>query len=821
MKTAARPLGLRLLLPVLLAAGPALAQYVAEVPYFHQYSNRLNPSGSCQNTCVAMVLKYYGAEDITPDQLSATWGTSVAQTTEGLARVFNTEAAARGLRVRDQAVESGTLRRLHALLDEGKPVIVHGGFSSVGHLLVLVGYDANHYYANDPASRWTERLNGGFTQTSDPHIGRYTRYQRAAVEQAILSGDHRRRIRMHALYLAPGPLAATLTLAGGDSLAADLPFTLRATVRLDTLPGAEVTASADLSELGGAAAHPLFRLDERTFQLEAELPGPTPGRRRLRVYLRQGGATEVLRRILVVLPAANLLLYGDDYGGGWRRGLTLNTRVDSAATVQVQQGVRALALEAQGFTLELLPPAPLELAGYRALRLAFHPGTSTPGARPALAVQLNGDVRKLVSLLGPSSFALDPQRREWQEIEIPLAAFYPLEDSLSSLRLFGTLQGTFFLDELSLVSARFPAPALTGAWLRPGPDSLLAGSHFSLRQLIAVQRGVAEGPPAELSADLSELGGPAALPLRSDDGQTYTLEAELDLPATNGVRQLRVRLRQGTLESELHRPVLLLPAEDQLIFGDEYGENWRQGFTDAVGAGPRAGEEVFAGQRALAIEARAYTIEQLARRPVDLAGYQALRFAFHPGQAVAGNGGAMAVMLDEDPNTLVTLGPDAPAGARLETNRRQWQQIEIPLAAFGDLEEPLGSIRFFGSLQGLFYLDEVRLVAARPPAATAVAAEPSPSLPRATALGPNFPNPFNSRTTIPFALAEPGWARLELFDLQGQRVARLASGWYAAGPHRVGWDAADDQGRALASGVYCCRLETGGRVWLRKLLLLR
>ena len=40
------------------------------MPYFHQYSNRLNPSGSCQNTCIAIVLKYYGADDITPEKIA-------------------------------------------------------------------------------------------------------------------------------------------------------------------------------------------------------------------------------------------------------------------------------------------------------------------------------------------------------------------------------------------------------------------------------------------------------------------------------------------------------------------------------------------------------------------------------------------------------------------------------------------------------------------------------------------------------------------------------------------------------------------------------
>ena len=61
-------------LMVFFFGGSASAGYIEGVPYFHQFSNRINPSGSCQNTCVAMVLKYYGAADITPDMISSKWG---------------------------------------------------------------------------------------------------------------------------------------------------------------------------------------------------------------------------------------------------------------------------------------------------------------------------------------------------------------------------------------------------------------------------------------------------------------------------------------------------------------------------------------------------------------------------------------------------------------------------------------------------------------------------------------------------------------------------------------------------------------------------
>jgi hypothetical protein len=57
----------------------AAAQYnVSGVPYFYQYSNSINPGGSCQNTSIAMLLKYYGAANLTPDGISSQYGTSQA-----------------------------------------------------------------------------------------------------------------------------------------------------------------------------------------------------------------------------------------------------------------------------------------------------------------------------------------------------------------------------------------------------------------------------------------------------------------------------------------------------------------------------------------------------------------------------------------------------------------------------------------------------------------------------------------------------------------------------------------------------------------------
>ena len=74
------------------------------------------------------------------------------------------------------------------------------------------------------------------------------------------------------------------------------------------------------------------------------------------------------------------------------------------------------------------------------------------------------------------------------------------------------------------------------------------------------------------------------------------------------------------------------------------------------------------------------------------------------------------------------------------------------------------------------------------------------------ALGPNYPNPFNPSTVIPYELASGGYVRLEVFNLLGQRVAMLVDGEQQAGAHTAVWTGTDGVGRAVSAGVYLYRL---------------
>ncbi|MBO6574467.1 MAG: S8 family serine peptidase [Rhodothermales bacterium] len=95
------------------------------------------------------------------------------------------------------------------------------------------------------------------------------------------------------------------------------------------------------------------------------------------------------------------------------------------------------------------------------------------------------------------------------------------------------------------------------------------------------------------------------------------------------------------------------------------------------------------------------------------------------------------------------------------------------------------------------------------------------ALPAAFTLDQNYPNPFNPTTSIAFTLSEGSAVRLEIFDALGRRVRTLSSGQLPAGAHSVTWDARDASGRHVASGTYLYRLEVGGQVQTRTMLLLK
>ena len=160
------------------------ARSVPAVPYFYQYDNSLSPGASCQNTSVAMVLRYAGWSG-DPDTITARFGKDLAQSPAGLVQVFNTLASEAGLDARLTAHTDGTVSGFRALLAQGRPVIVNGYFTGFGHVVVTLAYEGGQYVVNDPAGRWSQTFKGGYPYGWNSTAGKAIRYSAGPYEDAI------------------------------------------------------------------------------------------------------------------------------------------------------------------------------------------------------------------------------------------------------------------------------------------------------------------------------------------------------------------------------------------------------------------------------------------------------------------------------------------------------------------------------------------------------------------------------------------------------------------------------------------------------------
>ncbi len=72
----------------------------------------------------------------------------------------------------------------------------------------------------------------------------------------------------------------------------------------------------------------------------------------------------------------------------------------------------------------------------------------------------------------------------------------------------------------------------------------------------------------------------------------------------------------------------------------------------------------------------------------------------------------------------------------------------------------------------------------------------------------NHPNPFNASTVIEFETTAPGRVTVNIYSLNGRKIATLRDGVLAAGPHMVSWRGTDGVGKSMSSGVYLYRIIT-------------
>lgn len=357
-------------------------------------------------------------------------------------------------------------------------------------------------------------------------------------------------------------------------------------------------------------------------------------------------------------------------------------------------------------------------------------------------------------------------------------------------------------------------------WDVKAPEVVYSGDSFALDATLRLDDLDPQGEAPVVRVDLSDFGGPADRLLDPTGDGSYRLQTTLDA-MTAGEKILSVLVEQQTaydrLTTVVRHPILVLPGADLLVVDEQLSERWQVSGSGGVELLPfEQATPSFLGETAAALQitnpsALGWRLTLTPEEPI-VGPYLGVRFAFRPGP------GATELKL-----LTVSLRPGKSVSldeSRVDLSRDEWQIVEIPMQDFAP-DGPTEALVVSGFGPGSFYLDDLRFLTAPLSEPTAVEETRSEARPERFQLQQNIPNPFNSETTIGFTLVEDGPVALTVYNLSGQRVATLVDGVRTAGAYAARWDGRDDQGRALASGVYLYRLRAGRHIETRKLLLLQ
>ena len=237
--------------------------------------------------------------------------------------------------------------------------------------------------------------------------------------------------------------------------------------------------------------------------------------------------------------------------------------------------------------------------------------------------------------------------------------------------------------------------------------------------------------------------------------------------------------------------------------------------------------------------------------PVSMAGLNSdARFYLDAGTELPGVGEEMAIRVSlqdfvelkayglsvsYDPQVLAYVGARVENGILGAGEFAEGQLVSqkdglLSLAAYGDVatEGDLGLNLVFRSLREIedSYIDIVdaqvrddsyRLNSLATPVSVRIQTRPE-----VYALRNNYPNPFNPETTLKYDLPEAGDVKLEVYNMLGQVVSTLVNEHQAAGRYAIQWDATNDRGRSMSSGVYFYRVQVGDQFTdIKKMLLLK
>jgi len=101
-----------------------------------------------------------------------------------------------------------------------------------------------------------------------------------------------------------------------------------------------------------------------------------------------------------------------------------------------------------------------------------------------------------------------------------------------------------------------------------------------------------------------------------------------------------------------------------------------------------------------------------------------------------------------------------------------------------------------------------------------------PKLPAVSKLLPNYPNPFNPETWIPYQIPEDAHVAISIYNVHGQLVRQLnlgfqPAGYYLSRLHAARWDGHNQKGESVSSGLYFYRINAGKFHAVRRMAIVK
>ncbi len=85
----------------------------------------------------------------------------------------------------------------------------------------------------------------------------------------------------------------------------------------------------------------------------------------------------------------------------------------------------------------------------------------------------------------------------------------------------------------------------------------------------------------------------------------------------------------------------------------------------------------------------------------------------------------------------------------------------------------------------------------------------------------NYPNPFNPETTISYSLDSDSEVDITIYNIKGQKVKTIVNDFKTKGNHNVIWRGTDNNGDAVSTGIYLCRIQSVNKSGISKMLLIK